>query len=80
MMRMDAADQSVEIGLRYVRPLIPVDVFYKPLTSLVWLGTGILTFGGLLSTWYRRFKKKDATESLAEVEEESNDDALVPVA
>jgi cytochrome c-type biogenesis protein CcmF len=52
--RMDAADRSVTLQLLYVNPLMPVEVFYKPLTILVWLGAGIMTFGGLFAAWYRR--------------------------
>lgn len=87
MQGMNAADQSVELGLRYIRPLFLVDAFYKPFTSLVWVGTGILTFGGLLSVWNRRFRRRpetpvsesEAEESVAEeITEQINDDALVP--
>ncbi|MEQ1821554.1 MAG: cytochrome c biogenesis protein CcsA [Fimbriimonadaceae bacterium] len=56
--RMDAADKSVDLALKYVRPVFPLQVIYKPLTSLVWLGVGILTFGGLLAAWNRRRRPK----------------------
>ncbi|MBV6459875.1 MAG: hypothetical protein HONBIEJF_03030 [Fimbriimonadaceae bacterium] len=54
MNRMDAADQSVELQLQFRKPVFPIELFYKPLTILVWLGTGIMTVGGLLSTLYRK--------------------------
>ena len=57
MGRMDAADKSVELRLMFSRPLYPVQLYYKPLTSLVWLGTGILFLGGLMAAfarWNRR--------------------------
>ncbi len=57
MSRMDAADHSVVVQLMFRHPLYPVDLFYKPLTSLVWLGTGILTLGGFLSAYTRRVRR-----------------------
>jgi cytochrome c-type biogenesis protein CcmF len=61
---MDAADRSVNFKLMFQRPLYPVEIFIKPLTSLVWLGTGILFIGGLMSAFARRSRK--VTESEAE--------------
>ncbi|MBX3095907.1 MAG: cytochrome c biogenesis protein CcsA [Fimbriimonadaceae bacterium] len=40
--------------LFYINPAYPVEVFYKPLTILVWLGVGLMTFGGLMSARYRK--------------------------
>lgn len=54
LMRMDAADKSVELQFNFVRPLYEVDFYYKPMVILVWFGAGIMTLGGLLSAWYRR--------------------------
>ncbi len=51
---MDVASKSVSLALKYVKPVFPLQVIYKPLTSLVWLGVGILFFGGLLAAWNRR--------------------------
>lgn len=85
MHKMSAEDQSVEIGLRYVRPMIPVETFYKPMTILVWVGTGILTLGGFMSAIYRRARKKpsETAPTLAETVQEpepEESDALIPVA
>jgi cytochrome c-type biogenesis protein CcmF len=52
--RMDAATGSATLELLFAKPIYPVDFFYKPLTILVWLGTGILGFAGFLSAFYRR--------------------------
>lgn len=77
---MDAATKKVTLEFGYRRPVLILHTFYKPLTILVWIGVGILTFGGLLSAWYRRKRPAVAsTESVVENVEE-NDDALVPVA
>lgn len=49
MQGMDAADKSVRIQLHYSKPLFPIELFYKPMTGLVWLGMGIMTLGGFLA-------------------------------
>jgi len=58
--RMDASDRSVELRLLFQRPLYPVELFIKPMTLLVWFGTGILTLGGLMSAFARRSRRKRA--------------------
>lgn len=52
--RLDAASGDATVQLRYAKPWFPIEIFYKPLTLLVWIGTGILTFGGLLAAWEKR--------------------------
>lgn len=52
--RVDAKDESATIQLHWSKPVFPVELFYKPMTGLVWLGTGIMTLGGFLAAWYRR--------------------------
>lgn len=52
--RMEASDKSIEIQMGFTKPLYPIEFYYKPLTGLVWLGTGILTLGGLTSAFARR--------------------------
>jgi cytochrome c-type biogenesis protein CcmF len=61
---MDAGSHSVMLQFNYVRPLYEADLIYKPMVILVWAGAGILTFGGLLSAWYRR----RVTKALDDVE------------
>ena len=51
---MDAADKSVMLEVYYKSPLFPVQLFFKPLTILVWLGIGIMTLGGFWAAYYRR--------------------------
>lgn len=58
--RIDAADHSATIKLYYTNPVVPMELFYKPLPSLVWWGTGIMLIGGFLSAWYRRRNYSDA--------------------
>ncbi len=58
IVKLYAMDKSVDIQLFIVPPIYPIQVFYKPLTCLVWIGTGIFTIGGFISAFYRRMKKK----------------------
>lgn len=59
---MDVNTKSFQVQMYYDSPQFPFEVFYKPLTCLVWLGTGIFTIGGLISAFYRRVVRK-ASES-----------------
>jgi cytochrome c-type biogenesis protein CcmF len=61
MSGMDAADKSVRLRIQLTTPLYPVEIYHKPLTSLVWLGTGVMTFGGFLSAFYRRSRRASST-------------------
>ncbi|MCW5935858.1 MAG: cytochrome c biogenesis protein CcsA [Fimbriimonadaceae bacterium] len=54
MTGMDAADGSVRIVFEQDAMIYPVEVFNKPFTGLVWLGTGTMTLGGILAALYRR--------------------------
>ena len=58
---MDASDNSIILQMPYVKTVYPIELFFKPMTALIWLGAGILTLGGLLSAFYRR---KPRTETL----------------
>lgn len=78
---MDAATGAARIELLYKNPIYPIEIYYKPMTLLVWIGTGILFVGGMLSAFYRRQKRvpPPAKESESENVEE-NENALVPTA
>lgn len=58
MAGMNAADKSATLQLYLSPPLYQIQLFYKPLTCMVWIGTGIFTLGGLMSAVYRRVKSK----------------------
>lgn len=60
LLRIDAKDKSVTVQLNYATPLFPVELFYKPMTILVWLGAGIMAIGGTLAALYRRNRPKMA--------------------
>jgi len=66
MDRMDAADHSVAVQLLFRRPLYPIDLFYKPLTGLVWLGAGLLFIGGGFSAAARRVRQPVTASAPAE--------------
>jgi cytochrome c-type biogenesis protein CcmF len=51
---MDVSTGAVTLQMMFQKPIYPIEVFYKPMTILVWLGTGMMAFAGLLSAWYRR--------------------------
>jgi cytochrome c-type biogenesis protein CcmF len=72
---MDAATKSVNFQMLVSPPLYPIQIFYKPMTGLVWLGTGVFFIGGLISAYYRRLRKKVAVET-APVETETISDKL----
>jgi cytochrome c-type biogenesis protein CcmF len=68
--KLDAATKTAEIKAIFKDSIYPVQMFYKPMTILVWLGTGLMAFAGLLSAWYRRRPKSISTdeERTAQVE------------
>lgn len=79
--RIDAKDRTIQLQLAYVHPVFPIELFYKPMTMLVWIGTGILTLGGLLSAFYRRNKRvPPVAKKPATVNVEVKEDAVVPTA
>ncbi|MCC6404618.1 MAG: cytochrome c biogenesis protein CcsA [Fimbriimonadaceae bacterium] len=54
--RIDAADRSAAITLLFRRPAYAAEIFYKPMTILVWWGIGIMGLGGLIAAYQRRFR------------------------
>lgn len=58
---MNANDKSVNVQLYVNPPFFPIKLFYKPLASLVWIGTGVFLIGGLMSAANRRLKRATAT-------------------
>lgn len=78
---MDAKTKAVDAQIYFQRPFYPMELFYKPLAILVWLGTGILTLGGLMSVIHRRTRRgAPVSERETEIDPETSDtkdDALV---
>lgn len=56
MRGMQAGANTVTLQMLSAKPYYPVTMFFKPMTILVWGGTGILGFAGLLSAFYRRVR------------------------
>lgn len=47
--RLDADTQEATLRLDFQEPYLFTQLFFKPLTGLVWLGAGIMTLGGVLA-------------------------------
>ncbi len=59
--RLDAASGEATLRIDFQEPYMFTQLFFKPLTGLVWLGAGILTLGGLFAV--RQTAKKVPQES-----------------
>ena len=62
LLSIDPATKAVKLQLMFAAPLYPIVLFYKPMTILVWLGTGIMTLGGLISAFSRRLRKSQPSQ------------------
>jgi cytochrome c-type biogenesis protein CcmF len=60
MKRMDAKTKGIDLQLMFQRPVYPIELFTKPMTNLVWLGTGLMFLGGMASSLSRRARRKRA--------------------
>lgn len=69
---MDAGKRSVRLQLQREGMIFPVEVFHKPLSGLVWLGTAVMTLGGFMSALYRRRRVDRPTSEV--IPESSVDD------
>ncbi|HTQ10680.1 MAG TPA: cytochrome c biogenesis protein CcsA, partial [Fimbriimonadaceae bacterium] len=56
MTAMRAGANAVSLQLESLKPIYTITMFFKPMTILVWGGTGIMAFAGLLSAFYRRVR------------------------
>jgi cytochrome c-type biogenesis protein CcmF len=84
--RIDAATGGGEIQVYFREAVYPIDLYYKPMTGLVWAGAGILTVGGLLAAFYRRPRPTkgasdaELAEAIGPAPEPDQEDAPAPVA
>ncbi|MBV6459479.1 MAG: hypothetical protein HONBIEJF_02627 [Fimbriimonadaceae bacterium] len=60
---MNAADKSVTLRMQLTSPMYPIEVFHKPMTTLVWAGTGILTISGFAAAAYRRVRRSQPAKT-----------------
>ena len=51
---VDAASHSTNVALMFAPPIYQIELFEKPFTGLIWIGTGIMTLGGLMAAYSRR--------------------------
>lgn len=79
---IDAGTKGAQVVLLYSSAIYPIEVYYKPMTFLIYLGAGILTIGGILAGFYRRFRPIPAnqpnTGDLEVVKDKEANDALIP--
>lgn len=79
MSSMNAADNTVSLRIDFTQPVYPVEIYHKPLTSLVFIGTYLMTLAVLLSAYGRRNiggRKPSKDLDIAESEtNESNQEA-----
>jgi cytochrome c biogenesis factor len=68
LVSMNAEDRSVVLRLQLSTVIYPIEVYHKPMTMLVWLGSGLLTLAGFASAVYRR----STVPVEADVEEQSS--------
>ncbi len=86
MTRIDAATKGAEFQLFFAEAIYPIEIYYKPMTGLVWGGAGILTIGGFMAAFYRRPRNPKSgvpvdPEAILEPEPEpAKDNAPAPVA
>ncbi|MHB8636472.1 MAG: cytochrome c biogenesis protein CcsA [Fimbriimonadaceae bacterium] len=62
MESLNAADHSAAFQMHFVHEIYPIDLFYKPMVILVWLGAGITAAGGVIAALYRRPRKRPSPE------------------
>ncbi|MBN8689816.1 MAG: cytochrome c biogenesis protein CcsA [Armatimonadetes bacterium] len=64
LVSMNAANNSATLQFNLASPIYPVEIYHKPLTIFVWLGTAIMALGGFMSALYRRAPKATSDDSL----------------
>lgn len=47
-------NNGASLQVHFAAPIYPIDLFYKPMTILVWLGAALTFLGGIISAFYRR--------------------------
>ena len=67
LVSLNAEDKSATLRVQLKTPIYPMEIYHKPMTVLVWLGTALMAFGGLLSAYYRRAPVLVEADDLATV-------------
>jgi cytochrome c-type biogenesis protein CcmF len=61
LVNVSAEDRSATLRAQLKTPIYPIEVYHKPMTILVWLGTGLMALAGFAAAFYRR--PKSVTEA-----------------
>jgi cytochrome c biogenesis factor len=67
LVSLNAEDHSATLRVQLTTPIYPIEVYHKPMTVLVWLGTALMTLSGLASAFYRRAPVPVEADDLAPV-------------
>jgi cytochrome c-type biogenesis protein CcmF len=62
---MNAADGSARFQMHFTKPVYAIDMIYKPMVALVWIGVGVTFLGGLMAAYYRRPSRPKPAEARA---------------
>ena len=62
---MNVGQKTVTLEVSYAEPAYVAELYYKPLTILVWWGIGIMTVGAGLTAWTRRLRPTRINEAKA---------------
>jgi cytochrome c-type biogenesis protein CcmF len=54
LVSLNAEDLSATLRVQLTTPIYPIEVFHKPMTILVWIGTALMTVSGVASAIYRK--------------------------
>ncbi|HXH59843.1 MAG TPA: hypothetical protein VNI20_00645 [Fimbriimonadaceae bacterium] len=68
LVSLDAATHTATLRVQMTTPIFQIQVFHKPMTILVWLGTALMAMSGFTAAFYRR---SPAPVGVVEGEEET---------
>ncbi len=63
-------NNAADLQVHFAAPIYPIDLFYKPMVILVWIGAVLTFLGGLIAAFYRRIPKQKKPKLKLPVEED----------
>jgi cytochrome c biogenesis factor len=60
---VQAGSHEATFSVQFSEPILPIELYYKPLTILVWIGAGMMALGGFLTMLQVRSSAKPAGKS-----------------
>jgi cytochrome c-type biogenesis protein CcmF len=54
LVSLNAEDKSATLRVQLTIPVYPIEIYHKPMTILVWLGTAMMALSGFAAAYYRR--------------------------